>query len=120
MKILLNFSNHPSTQWKEEQLEAARCFDVVEDLAFPAVSPSMDEEELDELVEKYAEMIANGFDSSCTCVHIMGEMTFVFRMVFRLKTLGFRCIASTTERIAQVTPDGQKISSFQFVRFREY
>ena len=120
MKILLNFSNHPSTQWKEEQLEAAHCFGTVEDLAFPAVSPSMDEEELDELVEEFVEMIANDFDSSYTCVHIMGEMTFVFRMVFRLKTLGFRCIASTTERIVQETPDGQKISSFQFVRFREY
>lgn len=120
MAILLNLSNHPSALWKEDQLMAARSFGSVEDISFPDVNPYMDEKELNKLVDEYVEMIEGGYKCSTTCIHIMGEMTFVFRMVYRLKALGFRCLASTTERKVTVTSDGQKISSFQFVRFREY
>lgn len=99
---------------------AAHSYGAIEDLPFPAVSPSMDDEELDGLVEKYTEMIVNACDSNTTCVHIMGEMTFTYRMVTRLKSLGFCCVASTTERVAETTSDGQKLSTFRFVRFRRY
>lgn len=118
--MLINLSNHSSELWKEEQLMAARIFGSLKDIPFPDVNPYLDEEELEKLVDEYVEMIECGYDCNTTCIHIMGEMTFVFRMVFRLKTLGFRCIASTTERKVTITSDGQKISSFQFVRFREY
>ena len=46
-------------------------------------------------------------------------MTFTFDLVSMLKAEGITCIASTTERIADVN-DNTKISEFHFVRFREY
>jgi len=49
----------------------------------------------------------------------MGEMTFTFQLVERLKAFGIRCVASTTKRV--VEEDGDKRTyTFKFVQFREY
>ena len=53
-------------------------------------------------------------------IHIMGEMTFTFRLVEKLKAAGIRCVASTSERVVQELSDGKKVVQFSFVRFREY
>lgn len=50
----------------------------------------------------------------------MGEMTFTYLVVTRLKELGIKCIASTTERKTSYSEDGTKMSEFLFVMFREY
>jgi len=117
--LFLNLSNHPTSSWYDNQLAAAKEFGEIEDLSFPAISPSATESEIDQLVSQYVDDIKTRAEDHDLTVHIMGEMTFTYRLVSRLKALGIRCVASTSERIAE-EHDGEKISRFEFVQFREY
>lgn len=85
--------------------------------SFPSVDPSLQNHELDLLVAQHESQI---MDLKPMAVHIMGEMTFTFRLVSKLKQKGIRCIASTTERDVREDAKGNKISTFRFVQFREY
>ncbi|RMG84588.1 MAG: CRISPR-associated protein [Bacteroidetes bacterium] len=115
--MLLNLSNHPATGWSPEQAGAAeKAFGRVEDLPFPNVPPSADEAEVDRLVGIFFDKIAGMGPSA---VHIMGEMTFSFRLISRLKSAGIPCLASTTDRLVEER-GGRKIVQFRFVRFRYY
>ena len=89
-------------------------------MPFPQVSPVATHDELRVLAQEWAQKILQTGDASDMTVHIMGEMTFTFMVVTRLKELGIKCVASTTERKTTYNPDGTKVSEFQFVKFREY
>lgn len=116
--MLLNLSNHPSASWPEEQLTAAiEKYNSVEDLAFPQINPEWDSDQIEQLAEEYEIKVRK---LNPTAVHLMGEMTFTYKLVNRLKAIGIPCIASTTERIATEDGNGNKTSVFQFVRFRMY
>lgn len=116
--MLLNLSNHPSIQWpKNQESLAIEKYSIVEDLPFPQIDPKLSGDDLDQQVEEY-ETIIRKIDPDA--VHIMGEMTFTFRLVSRLKDIGIPCVASTTEREVRIDAHGKKISSFIFVRFRDY
>jgi len=113
--MLLNLSNHPSSNWTEPQLAAAG--GNVVDLAFPQVAPNGDEAYIEQLANDYYNKI-NAM-SNIEAVHIMGEMNFTYALVSKLKAHNIRCVASTTKR-ETVEENGVKISKFNFVRFREY
>jgi len=49
----------------------------------------------------------------------MGELTFTYVLLNKLREKGIQAIASTTKRNVIETPEG-KISKFSFVRFRDY
>lgn len=117
---LINFSNHPSSLWSEAQLSAAHAYGEVVDLPFPQVNPNMSEKELQALSSQYVDKILAMAKGDSITVHVMGEMTFTFLVVTRLKEMGIKCVSSTTERNASMTDDGKKVSEFKFVRFREY
>ena len=115
--MLLNLSNHPSIKWLPEQTAAAKKqFSTIEDLPFPPISPTANETELDSLATEYLEMIVA---KNPQAVHLMGEMTFTYRLVNLLKNARIACIASTTNRIVE-DRDGKKIVQFEFVQFRGY
>lgn len=115
----VNFSNHPSEKWDEAQLAAAQVYGEVKDFTFPTISPKMSSNEVKKLAEEYVEIILKKFGMDII-VHVMGEMTFTFMVVTRLKEMGIKCIASTTERKTTYASDGTKLSEFSFVKFREY
>ena len=117
--LFLNLSNHPSSAWSDEQLAAARQYGEVEDMEFPAIGPDADEAAIVALAEEYEKKIMDLAKNKHLTVHIMGEMTFTFCLVERLKRKGIDCVASTTNRQVEER-DGQKVSTFQFVRFRNY
>lgn len=117
--LFLNLSNHPSSSWSEGQLAAARQYGEVVDMEFPAVGPDADETTIEALAEKYEKQIMALAKDKRLTVHIMGEMTFTFCLVERLKRKGIACMASTTNRQVEEC-EGQKLSTFQFVRFRNY
>ena len=119
-KVLINFSNHPSQKWETKQLEAAKIYGKIEDLSFPDIDPNMNVKELQALSTEYVQMIQEKAENYQVTVHIMGEMTFTFMVVSRLKEMGIKCIASTTERKTSYNSDGTKLSDFTFVKFREY
>ena len=117
--MFINFTNHPSEKWNEEQLMAAHQYGDVVDLSFPIIEPTYTNDDIQLLVKECMEVIM-GIKEGNTVVHVMGEMTFTYNMVNALKGAGITCLASTTERNTVVTPDGKKISEFKFVQFREY
>lgn len=117
--LLLNLSNHPSSLWDEKQAVEARKYGNIEDMPFPAIHPEASASEIHAIAEEYADKILEKAEQAHLTVHIMGEMTFTFDLVSMLKAEGITCIASTTERIADMN-DNTKISEFHFVRFREY
>lgn len=115
--MLLNLTNHPSSQWSEKQYNhALELYKEVIDLPFPQILPSLGSSAFDFLVNEYEQKIRQ---INPLAVHIMGEMTFSFSLVQRLKAIGILCIASTTERITEQIGN-TKTSRFEFVQFRSY
>ncbi len=117
--LFINFSNHPSSAWSEQQLQAANQFGQVVDLPFPQVDPAMTGEQVKSLAGECVSTILGMGATDDLTVHVMGEMTVIFHVVTALKTHGVRCVASTTERMV-TEADGKKITEFHFVQFREY
>lgn len=120
--MLLNLSNHPSTNWPAAQRNAAiEQYGDIQDMAFPQISPTADTDEIRQLAEEYEGRIrALAVSHGSLTVHLMGELTFTHMLVNRLHALGIPCVASTTERTVIEEADGKKISQFNFVRFRHY
>lgn len=115
--MLINLSNHPATKWTTTQRAAAtELYGEIKDLPFPNIPPAMSATELDELVNEYHEKV-NAHKPAA--VHLMGEMTFTYRLVNQFKKQGLTCIASTTNRTVEER-DGKKIVLFEFVQFRVY
>ena len=118
-RLFLNLTNHPSALWEAKQLATAGQYGTVEDMPFPDISPEATDRELLDLAEKTAEEILQKAEGADLTLHVMGEMTFTYRLVSLLKAEGITCVASTSERIAE-EQDGVKTSEFRFVKFREY
>lgn len=115
--MLLNLSNHPSATWPPKQQQAAReAYGRVEDLPFPQIDPELDAEGLAQLVQQYFERVQARRPAA---VHLMGEMTFTFALVAKLKAAGVPCLAATTQRLVEER-DGKKVVEFRFVQFRPY
>jgi hypothetical protein len=116
--MLLNLSNHSSKQWSDAQKnKATELFGSVVDMPFPQIDPNASADEVALLVEKY---ISEAKKQNPMAVHVMGEMTFVYRFVETMKSFGIPCYASTTIRKVVEKENGEKISYFDFVNFRNY
>lgn len=50
----------------------------------------------------------------------MGEMTFVYNLIYKLKKSGICCIASTANRDVNEIDETRKQVNFKFIRFRKY
>lgn len=118
--MLVNFSNHPSHYWEKKQIEASHDYGELIDMPFPQIGPNATDKELQKLSDEYVQRIISLGDPKAITVHIMGEMTFAFMVVTKLKEMGIKCVASTTERKVTENDDGTKMSVFSFVKFREY
>lgn len=121
--MLINLTNHPSSNWTEKQLKAAnRKFGDVVDIPFPYISPFASSTQVQKKAKIYFDkilsLIKNTKDKS-NAVHLMGEFTFVFNLTLMLKKKKIPVVASTTKRLVE-EKDGKKIVDFDFVRFREY
>lgn len=120
--MLINLSNHPVSQWAQEQKNtAAETYGSIRDLAFPMIDPKSGSRQIMELARDYVRLIAEMVDSEKdhSAVHVMGELTFCFAVVTLLQSEGITCVVSTSERNALVS-NGTKLSEFNFVAFRPY
>ncbi|MBK9270718.1 MAG: CRISPR-associated protein [Saprospiraceae bacterium] len=121
--MLINLSNHPSSKWSSEQLDAAeKSYQLIEDIPFPHVPPEAETFEVEAMAFELFENIKLHLGSPrwLDAIHIAGEMTFTMAFVALAQRQGFNCISSTTKRIVEDKPDGSKISVFKFCRFRTY
>lgn len=120
-KIFINHTNHPSTRWSAEQISAAKVYGEIFDMAFPAISAEATAQEVRELAQANAEKILAFKPAAVLC---QGEFNYTFAMVERLKNLGVRVLAATSERVTveEILTDGstRQVSTFRFVQFREY
>lgn len=118
--MFLNISNHPSSNWSAEQIEAAwQLSGEIVDLPFPVVDPAGDETYIAELADDLCTKVIE-INGQNAVVHLMGEMTLTFALVQRLSIQGITCVAATTQREIMEYPDGRKESIFKFVKFRKY
>ena len=120
--MLLNFSNHHSSNWDTKQKEIAiNQYGRILDMEFPIIDPAINENEIKNLVLFYYGKCRTYFNNADVnnAVHIMGEHTFVFQLINVLIRNGYKCIASTTKRNV-ININENKLSKFEFVRFREY
>jgi hypothetical protein len=121
--MFINLSNHPSTFWEKDQINAASLFGSISDLPFPTISPDEDTDTIARLAESYEVKVRKLLAKEpigLFAVHVMGEFTFCFSLVARLQKAGILCFASTTRRQTINHTNGSKTSKFVFVAFREY
>lgn len=121
--IFVNFSNHPSENWSNEQISAAKRIvsgGSIVDIAFPQVSGEADESEISRTADKYAKEIISLNPSAVMC---QGEFGICLEVVTTLKNNGIKVLYSCSERkTLETVIDNrtEKTSVFKFVRFREY
>lgn len=121
MNHFVNWSNHPSSSWSDEQYAAASALGEVVDIPFPNISPDFDIRVIDSLARRGVESISAAYpDRKGTVIHVQGEMTFLYRALLLLEKEGYRAVASTSERQVTFTPDGEKVVRFDFSGFRDY
>lgn len=119
-RLFLNLSNHPSSKWSKEQLDAAAEFGKIVDMPFPAVDPDCSFD----IIENEAEMLVREIKSHALCkkvvVHVMGEMGLTYCIVKKLSAIGIRCVCSTSYRIVKEEDEGKRLVEFHFNKFRDY
>ncbi|MCR5530866.1 MAG: hypothetical protein K6F26_03345 [Lachnospiraceae bacterium] len=121
--MLINISNHPSSQWPLEQLQAARDnYEVVVDIPFPQINPTSTSEQIDSLVEEYRDRIVN--QKTKPIALVQGESIFTYRLICELKKCGIVCIAARSSRRVVESLDENKNpkreSIYIFEGFLEY
>lgn len=119
--MIINFTNHTSTNWGAEQLTAAHRWGDIIDIPFPKVPASADENYIAMLADVYCKKILN---MSPNAVLVQGEMSLSFAVIERLYHKGITVLCASSERICKsiVTEEGSTIrkSIFKFVGFRKY
>lgn len=120
--MLINISNHPISSWSYKQLDMAKSrWGDVCDIPLPYIDPWMNGEE----VIKKAEVDSRNYICQIqqyetpSAFHVMGESVYCFHLIRLLKEHGWSVVASTTTRDVMYV-DGDKLSHFTFVKFREY
>ena len=86
--IFINLSNHPSSGWSEEQLNAARAYGEIVDMPFPQVEPAATAADVHELAGELVAAILEYGEAADLTVHIMGEMTLCYAVISRLQASG--------------------------------
>jgi len=118
---MINFSNHPSGQWSDEQRAAAIQLSCSPDSAiinvpFPSVDPEA--EDVSEVISDNIARIIRLMEGRLEPVFVAGEFTVAFGVTAGLLARGYRVVTSTTQRMVKQLPDGTTVRQFQFVQWR--
>lgn len=123
--LLINFTNHPSNLWSEEQKTAAlQKWSEIIDIPFPMVSPDWGEVEVRETFEKFYSEVKE----KCTLEDrdlknadflVMGEFRLTFYTVTTLIKLGHKVFSHSGRRDVEIK-ENKSIYTFRFGRFVEY
>lgn len=121
MNNFINYTNHPSVNWSKEQLQAARTYGEIIDMAFPEIEPQWDEEQVASLACQQAEEI---IAQKPVAVLVQGEFTFSYMLISLLLQADIKVLAACSQRCTEsVINEKQETirrSVFKFVRFRQY
>ena len=121
--MLINLSNHPSSLWLDSQtILTKNLWNGVTDIEFPNIEPELSWSDVMSLVNEYFNICVNEiakYNDEPSAFHIMGESVFCFNLILKLKQAGYRVVASTTHRDSFMIGE-HKVSTFNFVNFRDY
>lgn len=116
--MFYNISNHPSSKWGVEQLEAANSHGDIRDIQFPNVPSTASYKEVEEMAENLVAQVEAGSVVMC-----QGEFSLTYATTRRLLYKGCRVVVACTERKVQerAGENGEvmKTSVFSFAQFRE-
>lgn len=124
-KLLINYTNHPSHLWSEEQTAAALLqWSSIIDIPFPLISPDWENAEVRECFNQFYDLAKEkcgsaGRDILDADFLIMGEFRFTYYTVSKLISLGHRVYSHAGKRDVEVK-DNKSIYTFRFGRFVEY
>lgn len=123
-KLLINLSNHPISEWSEQQLVASNEYGRCLDFPFPRVDPQDSIDRIvyqsSQVVERVLNIIEKEQAQGFTTIHVMGEMTMTMALVQSFQRRNIECIASTANRFSKLVEPGKKLITFKFVRFRTF
>ena len=128
--MFINFSNHPSVLWNEEQLNAAGKFGKIVDIEFPVVSVNMTSEQISVMAKEQINIIENcvrveNLTMEQTTIMCQGEFSLTYAIVKKIKEHYPECkvVCATSERQTieeKVDNCTVKKVIFSFGGFREY
>lgn len=110
-KVLINFSNHPSSKWDESQ---KKDWKIVIDERFPRIKSDASKEDIERLVEKYSDRIqeiaAIWEGKAEVWLHLVGQWSFCYLFIARD---GF----SSMSGLAVPMADRDDNSKYQFIQW---
>ncbi len=119
--MFINLSNHSSKNWEQKQIAEAEKYGQIIDFPFPAIDPDYSSEDIDNLVNHYAELVL-AYDEPV--VMLQGEFVFTYRLICKLKDAGIKVISACSRRqvVEYKNDSGVAVreSKFIFERFMEY
>ena len=117
----INFSNHASNNWGDDQKREAQKWGEIKDIPFPKVDPKAGKQEIQAIAEIYTAKILEYQPSAVMC---QGEFTLTYHVVRLLKEHGITVVSACSERkaVEKKKEDGTvyKSAVFRFAQFREY
>jgi len=133
--LFINVSNHPSSKWSKEQLDAAKTYAtddstaMIVDVQFPNVPAEATKDDVIQMawdVIAELEKLPRKYDGPIT-IMVQGEMTLTFQIVNLLQSYDTwvdGVVAAVSERVVTETlqDDGstKKVATFAFKGFRRY
>jgi len=89
MKVFLNFTNHPTSKWNDQQIAEAKKFGEIVDVSFPVIPPEASDFEVSHIINKtlgealfyYDELGESNVQRRHITLHVMGEMSGFFHAV---------------------------------------
>lgn len=124
-KILINYTNHPSAKWSDDQKNAALTeWSEIIDVPFPQTEPEWNEAEVAACFDAFladveGKLLPLGKTMADAEFLIMGEFRYTYYAVRKLKETGHRVFAHAGKREVEVV-DNKSIYTFRFGRFVEY
>lgn len=132
--MFFNITNHPchseKTTWSAEQIAAANeMAGEIVDFGFPACTPSMTDEEIQNAARGVAmdvigSLRGKGDDAVHSAAMVAGHYIMTVYLVRELQTRGIPCFVGDSSRIAEevVQDDGSiaVVHRFKFEGFRRY
>ena len=126
--MLINFTNHPSEKWTDDQKNSAtRLYGGVRDLPFPAVPANAGTPEIiamaDGVIDKILAIKEENIDTETFAVMVQGEFTLTYAVVRRLLDRKIKAVSAVSERnVIEQVENGEvrKTIVFRFGGFREY
>ncbi len=112
----MNFTNHLSEKWDENQRTEALKYGEIQDIPFPSVNPEEGEVYINRLANLYTEQILKLCPKAVLC---QGEFCLAYQVIKNLKKRGILVLAACSKRMVKQMGQKKEVT-FLFCRFRSY